>query len=101
MKKLLLFALPAALLLASCGSEKTHHGKTMAHKSPLTEEQKSCIKKHNCKKPESEKDKAAWEKFKECKKSAFKACGIETKHKVDDKYAVEGGMCLDEEEFCF
>jgi hypothetical protein len=94
MKRFLLLALPIAFL-AGCGGCKGKGGEHGGWKKELTPEQKACLKKQGCPKPESKDDKAAWEKFKKCKVSAMSACGIK---KPDGKYAcndkgIDGAQC--------
>jgi hypothetical protein len=82
MKKTLLLALPVLLLAAACSSNPSREGHKCGKKDwHLTAEQKDCLKKQGCPKPDhkdgEEMDAAAKEKFHKCKKAAFEACGIE------------------------
>ena len=85
MKKTIMLILPV-VLLAACGGAG---GKKCDGKPQLTDEQKACLKKQGCPKPEFKKgeevDKAAKEKFMKCKTKAFEACKIEKIEKKKDK----------------
>ena len=88
MKKLLLLALPVALVLAGCGA-KEEEQKQGCKKHRLTDEQKACLVEQGCPKParlaDGTKDPAQKAAFKECKVAAFEACGIQRKPRLTDE----------------
>ena len=96
MKKIILLALPALLVLAGCGGSREEGKRHECKRRHLTEVQTECLQREGCPMPEhskkeraekTERERREWEDFRQCKTRAFEACGIEKRERRGERRA--------------